>query len=504
MFFAQNTLIWLLFLVLAYITHKILPKTPIKITTPNLNPKTILALTLVAAVMLRFSTINLLTPLSDEGFYIYASKLVYDGYSPYLDFTYTQQPLYLLITSTLFRLMGVSIFAAKITPILASSLTVLGVYLLASRHFNEKTAVLCAAAIGLSPYVVKFTSIAISYPEIIFLHTIATYFFFEGFKRGETSFFLLSGSLIALSSLYRVAGFIPLLPAAVFLTHKLKTKAAKPLITLFLPVLAATVTAFLILPHPQYVNQVFIDHMLYPNSGLLCKGRGLIHVLASDPFFMVPALIGVLLSLKSENKKPVEEFMLIYLFFSVSTIFALKYLCDFAHPFLYFTQSIIPMSVFAGRGFTYLSAKKYAVVSLLAALTVLYFIYFVTETYYDAAINQAAEYIEANTHPNDQIIGLSYLAGPVAFKAGRDIPLPFLEFFDLRLRVQGYEKNHYINLSENVTHVVTYQNLKGFAEFKKYLIEHTVLVKKIGRLKPILILETRRGGVSRSRRTRSH
>ena len=65
---------------------------------------------------------------ADEGWYLYASKLVWQGQLPYQDFAYTQTPLLPYIYGLPQIILGPGIYLGRITSILFSAI-MLVVYL---------------------------------------------------------------------------------------------------------------------------------------------------------------------------------------------------------------------------------------------------------------------------------------------------------------------------------------------------------------------------------------
>jgi len=64
-------------------------------------------------------------PLEDEGFYLLMSRLVYEGQVPYLDFHYTQTPLFPYIYGIPQLIWGNSIYVGRLTSILFTGVSLL-------------------------------------------------------------------------------------------------------------------------------------------------------------------------------------------------------------------------------------------------------------------------------------------------------------------------------------------------------------------------------------------
>src|SRR5574340_1216606 len=87
-----------------------------------------------------FGTIN-----EDEGWYLYASKLVYEGKLPYLDFSYTQTPLLPFVYGLPQWCFGTSLYIGRITSVLFGIVTLLIAIITANRLQGKVAGAICAA-----------------------------------------------------------------------------------------------------------------------------------------------------------------------------------------------------------------------------------------------------------------------------------------------------------------------------------------------------------------------
>ncbi len=444
---------------------------------------------LLLSIIIRVSTINLISITSDEGFHIYSSWKIYEGLKPYTDFMFTQQPLNLYQTALLFKILGVGIVQAKIIPIILSISTVGLSYIVAKRFFSIEHAIASTALIGLSHFVVKFSNTANTYSEMVFLHLMAIYLFLSGYEKKDIRLLVIAGILIGVSALYKMLGLLPLGAILIFLASKNFHKLFKEGLSVLAGVLIILGTATYLLYSTEYLYQVYIHHSQYLNDGFLCKAYGILKVLAVDPLFMLPGLTGVYLTLKKRKRSYAEDFLLIYLGVVVASILVVKYLCGFSHPYLYFTLAIPAFSIIAGSCFTRLNESFIPVLaSLILVSCISFYIYFVAETYNYTVISSITEYIQENTGPDDQIMGDSPLAGTIGFKAGRDIPPVYMEFFSLHVRASNHSIADYKENTGKVKYVITYPFPSQYPVFFEFLSQNAVIEKKYGTLKPIYVL----------------
>jgi hypothetical protein len=118
---------------------------------------------------------------ADEGWYLYASKLVYAGQSPYRDFAYTQTPLLPYIYGIAQNLFSPSIYLGRVTSVLFS-LAAFILALLISKNYAGEMASGIASLLGAT-----FT-FGIFFQTIVKTYALTTFFFMLAFFVLTTSF----------------------------------------------------------------------------------------------------------------------------------------------------------------------------------------------------------------------------------------------------------------------------------------------------------------------------
>ncbi|MBD3388096.1 MAG: hypothetical protein GF416_03530 [Candidatus Altiarchaeales archaeon] len=493
----QNTIIWLVLLIAVVVAQSIVAAaTGKRLSDRRMLSSTMrlgeywhlyLAAVIFASVVLRASTLNIISITSDEGFFIYSAYKHFTGARPYADFMFTQQPVYLYVTSAVFNLLGVGVFQAKLVPTLASVATILLTYHVAGRFWSREHALASTAVLGLSHFVFKFTNAATAYAELILLHLIAAYLFLEGRSRGKRAYLLASGACVGAAALYKMLGLVALGP--MFLTVILRDR--KNIIPCLAPVVAGFILVYApataLLWSPEYFYQVYVHHSLYQDSGLGCKLFEFLKVLAVDPLFTVPSVFGACHVIKSGKRRFEEDYLLMYLLSSLPPVLFLKYLCGYSHPYLYFTLSIIPLSLLAGFSFDNARESMMPVlVSLLLVSLFSYYVFIVSESYGNMVVNVLSSYVSENSGEDEQIMGLSYLACPVAFRTGREIPGEFMEFYGLHVGALNRSPEYYREHAGDVRFALMY-DVSGFGGFYGFLAENATLVKSVGTLRPVRV-----------------
>lgn len=109
---------------------------------------------------------------ADEGWYLYASKLVFQGQIPYRDFAYTQMPLLPYIYGLPQVILFPSIYLGRVTSVLFSTTTLALCILIARRYAGEMGAGLTALLLGTFTYGIYFVSIVKTYALISLLFAL--------------------------------------------------------------------------------------------------------------------------------------------------------------------------------------------------------------------------------------------------------------------------------------------------------------------------------------------
>jgi len=108
---------------------------------------------------------------ADEGWYLYASKLVFQGNVPYRDFAYTQMPLLPYIYG-LPQLVSPSLYLGRVTSMLFSLTAFLLCILLARRYAGRMGAGLTALLLGSFTYGIYFATIIKTYALLALLFSL--------------------------------------------------------------------------------------------------------------------------------------------------------------------------------------------------------------------------------------------------------------------------------------------------------------------------------------------
>lgn len=99
----------------------------------------------------------------DEGWYLTAGKMVFQGRSLYHDFMYTQAPLLPYAYGAIQELFGESLYVGRLTSLLLGLIAVLATAAAAWRLRGPIASIMCLAALSLNPMVLHHLTIAKTY-----------------------------------------------------------------------------------------------------------------------------------------------------------------------------------------------------------------------------------------------------------------------------------------------------------------------------------------------------
>lgn len=109
----------------------------------------------------------------DEGWYLYAGKLVYEGQHLYADFMYTQAPLMPYVYGLPQKLFGAGLYLGRFESLLFAILTAITLVLAARRLKGAAAGLFVAAALALSPMVLHHLTVIKTYSLATLLISLA-------------------------------------------------------------------------------------------------------------------------------------------------------------------------------------------------------------------------------------------------------------------------------------------------------------------------------------------
>ena len=306
----------------------------------------------------------------DEGYYVSAARLVWEGKIPYRDFAYPQAPLLPYIYSWIWAVHPRSLLAMRFFSCACGAIAVFlwGVCLVSARKLPLRVALATFAIVLLNPYWVSWNVVVKTFAVANLLTTIAVICLYLALQTGRARWFFTAA--LALGTCACVRGLYLLLPAAVFLwLFHLEWRAKERSFPKSLAFLGGAacgmspmVFSFLGDPHAFVFNNVQYHHLLFSHVTL----RNTLHmylILAVNLFYpfrslaaryftveTVLAVVGGLSLLKLRKSQAAPYSSKDYLFFQLTFLMLLVYLATIGMslippPDQYFNSPLLPFLV---------------------------------------------------------------------------------------------------------------------------------------------------------------
>jgi len=377
----------------------------------------------------------------DEGYYITAARLVWEGKLPYRDFAYPQAPLLPYVYSWIWGVHPRSLLAMRLFSVVCGAIAVSlwGVALLSVKKLPPKVALATFAIVLLNPYWVSWNVVVKTFAVANLLATIAVICLYLALHTGRTKWFFIAA--LALGACACVRGLYLLLPAAVlFCLFYLECRARELTFPKSLAFLAGAVCGMLPMvfsfvgdPRAFLFNNVQYHHLLFSQATL----RYTIHMyllLIFNLFYpfrtmaahyftveMVLAILGGLSFLKLCKTQAAPYDGKDYLFLRLTFLMLVVYLVTIGMslipaPDQYFNSPLLPFLIpFIAEGIrvTFRSSTKW--VLTLAILMPIFSFYEVKTGAVEwagypwaalASYQRVTQAIEANSNPEDVVLSL--------------------------------------------------------------------------------------------------
>jgi 4-amino-4-deoxy-L-arabinose transferase-like glycosyltransferase len=132
---------------------------------------------------------------------------------PYLVINSFYPPLYNLVTTGFFAVLGASLLTGRLVALFFSVLSIFLVYRIGKEMSGEKTALLSAAFFGVMPGIVWLSSVAMIETMLLFVFLVCMLFFFRWLKTGRDRDFTFCIAAFVLGVLvkYQIIVFVPII-----------------------------------------------------------------------------------------------------------------------------------------------------------------------------------------------------------------------------------------------------------------------------------------------------
>ena len=163
------------------------------------------------------------------------------------------------LTFVSFNLFGVSLFAARLVPVVFSILSLLMIFELAYSMYDGKTALLATVLLGVMPAYFWLSGLSLLETMLIFFTTASLLFFYQWLKTRQDRMLLFSGLALGLGFLTKyqmiVTALIFLLDILFLARNQLKFAFKKFTITIASAVLV--VIPWIVIAYEVYASQIF-------------------------------------------------------------------------------------------------------------------------------------------------------------------------------------------------------------------------------------------------------
>jgi 4-amino-4-deoxy-L-arabinose transferase-like glycosyltransferase len=400
---------------------------------------------------------------SDEGWYLYASKLVFSGALPYRDFAYTQMPLLPYIYGVV-QVIRPSLMLGRLTS-LAFSLGTLAMCLVIVKRCAGSWAVgVSALFLGTFTFGIYFNAIVKTYSLLTFFFT-ATLFVLTS-NQSETPKFLIALFFALAAFLTRVTALFFLAPTLLYLFIVAKTNLTRALIALE-GAAAALLTAFFLLPDWQAARwDLFDSHFRHwAGAGLSTQ---VYHILAdrlpyiiqsfSPPLILFIASVYFLLR-QPQSRLWLRQHLHLLVFTLCLALFASSHLVNGLWETEYLVPALtafLPIAAIVleevnrmldDRTRVFMHGALLAAILLLPLNESIQHIDITGRRLPIAEIDQVASLIAQNSNPTDKVIALEALGAAVDANRSTLPGLTLAEFSVQLMEANTARQYHVVNVA---------------------------------------------------------
>lgn len=168
-------------------------------------------------------------------------------------------PLFDVITFSFFKLLGVTLVAARLVSLLFSVLALWAVFELAYELYGGKTALLSAVLFGVMPGFFWLSRLALLETMLVFFLTASLFFFFRWLKMRRDKYLVLSGLAIGFGFLskYQILVAFPIILVSLFFLARNQLKQAIKKFSISIVSAFFVVLPWLVIAYQIYATRIF-------------------------------------------------------------------------------------------------------------------------------------------------------------------------------------------------------------------------------------------------------
>ncbi len=225
---------------------------------------TLLIFTLVYLVLLLLFLGNMSIQW-DEATHLNTGIMMLQGkFSSYLNKGPFYPPLFDLATASLFRIMGISLFNARLVSVIFAVLSIWTLFEFANSMYGQKIALISSVLLAITPGFVWLSRLSMIEIMLLFFFMISLLFFFKWLKTNQIQNIVLSGIALGLGFLAKyqaIVGLLVILIGLIFLT-KIRLKVRLGVFILLVAVLAAFAIPWFLVTFQVYASHT-LNQWLY-------------------------------------------------------------------------------------------------------------------------------------------------------------------------------------------------------------------------------------------------
>ncbi|XHH08884.1 MAG: ArnT family glycosyltransferase [Candidatus Bathyarchaeia archaeon] len=186
------------------------------------------------------------------------SFLLRGEYQTYMGLNSFYPPMFDVITTVFFRVLGISVFSGRLVAVVFSLLSLWVVFEFANKMFNEKIALLSSVLLGVMPGYFWLSRMAMIETMLVFFFTLSLMCFFFYLKNRKILWLTLAGLALGLGFLTKyqmlIAGVVMLVSIFVLARDRLKLNLAK--FTIVAIVVIAVSIPWIIVAYQTYASNM--------------------------------------------------------------------------------------------------------------------------------------------------------------------------------------------------------------------------------------------------------
>lgn len=168
----------------------------------NYSLQLLIILILAFIIRLYFAQTVWIDP--DEGNWVYDSKLIIEGKTPFVDFA-SRSIVYMYMLIPFIKIFGTTLLAGRLLSVVAEIVSIFFLFKIGEKLYNKKIGIIASLIYALSPYITFYGVLLQSEPLQRTFVIIAMYFLVLAIQKNKNSYYLLNGLFLSIATLVRLS-----------------------------------------------------------------------------------------------------------------------------------------------------------------------------------------------------------------------------------------------------------------------------------------------------------